>query len=103
MEQDTLQPEVQHVPLLDYMGKWHMTKLAFLLLMGVILPIVALVLELVFHISAQFIFDPIPNFAYVVLIAVVPLANWGLWVALVNNRPDRNRGPWWAITVAERS
>lgn len=91
MEQGTLQPGIEQAPSLDYMGTWHKTKLAFLLLMGVILPIVALGFEVAFHVSAEYIFDPIPNFAYVVLIAMVPLANWGLWVALVNNRPRRVR------------
>ncbi|MGL5632290.1 MAG: VIT domain-containing protein [Azovibrio sp.] len=91
MEQGTLQPEVQQAPLLDYMGKWRRTKLGFLLLMGVILPIVALGMELAFHFSAEMIFDPIPNFAYVLLIAMVPLANGLLWFALVRNRPHRAR------------
>lgn len=91
MEQGSLQPETEEAPSVDYMGKWGAVKLVFLLLMGVMLPIVALGLEATFHIIGESIFDPIPSFVHIVLIAMVPLANGGLWLALLNNRTGRVR------------
>src|SRR4029453_15321837 len=46
---------------------------------GIILPIIALGVELCIHICGQVFFDPIPSPAHIGLIAIVPIGNFLLW------------------------
>lgn len=48
---------------------------------GVVLPIVALLIEWVTGMCAGAFFDPIPSLWHLLLVAVVPLTNWLLWRA----------------------
>ena len=59
-----------------------------LVVFGVVLPVVALVLELLTRLCAGILFDPVPTVYHGALIASVPLANlWGI-VALRRQRAD---------------
>ena len=52
-----------------------------LLIMGVILPAIALGLELVTGVSAGVLFDPLPTWFQVLAVSLVPLANLWMWRA----------------------
>lgn len=59
----------------------------FILLAGVILPIITLCFEASTHISGEAFFDPIPSFAHILLLILVPLANAWLLVELGRRVP----------------
>lgn len=59
----------------------------FIALMGVLLPVVALVVEATFRFCQGAFFDPLPTFYHGMLIAMVPLANALLVKALVTEHP----------------
>ncbi len=61
----------------------------WLLIFGVILPLVTLGIELATHQCAATFFDPLPRWGNVILVALVPLANLALWVSLRNWEPKR--------------
>src|SRR5262249_36533841 len=48
---------------------------------GIILPLIALGVEVAIHICGQVIFDPIPSPVHILLIAIVPTSNFLLWKA----------------------
>lgn len=52
--------------------------------LGIIFPLVVIVLELVFSISSDFYFIPMPSIFHVLLVAGVPLSNFLIWRALGN-------------------
>lgn len=54
----------------------------FLLIFGVILPVVTLGIELATHMCAGVFFDPIPTWWHVGLAAIVPLANLVAWISM---------------------
>ncbi len=60
----------------------------FLLIGGVILPIVAVVFELTTHMCAKSFFDPLPTPAHVLLFALIPLSNFLVWMAARRNMTD---------------
>lgn len=53
----------------------------FLLIFGVILPVITLTIEFLTHQCAGIFFDPIPTWRHVALVALVPLVNFGVWLA----------------------
>lgn len=59
----------------------------FILLAGVLLPLFALGFEAYTHTSGEAFFDPIPSFAHMVLVALVPLANAWLLFELGRSVP----------------
>ena len=60
---------------------------AFVVVFGVILPVVALTVELTFNMLRSTLFNPLPTHLHAVLIALVPLANARLAMALANGTP----------------
>jgi hypothetical protein len=62
-----------------------------LLILGVALPLIALILELTTGMCAAVFFDPLPTLGHVVLVAMVPLANGLVWQASRAQRSDRVR------------
>ncbi len=63
--------------------------LGFLLFGGVLLPTVALFVELVWRWCAQEFFDPIPTWWHVLLVAFVPATNLQTWLALREGQISR--------------
>lgn len=55
--------------------------LGFFLFAGVLLPVAALVAEMGWRICAQDLFDPIPTWWHVLLVAFVPITNLQTWLA----------------------
>ena len=70
-----------------YLGPW---QTALLWLFAVVLPAVALGIELSTHICAETIFDPLPTPLHVALVALVPLANLAALLALGRGASDRS-------------
>ncbi|MCP5521458.1 MAG: PEP-CTERM sorting domain-containing protein [Verrucomicrobiales bacterium] len=60
-----------------------------LFLFGVALPLVTLILELTTGMCAAVFFDPLPTLGHVLLVALVPLANWLAWESLRKGRGNR--------------
>jgi hypothetical protein len=56
-----------------------------LLLFGILLPVATLVMEFLTGMCAGEFFDPIPSFWHVLLVALVPVANLLVWLALQRN------------------
>jgi len=71
-----------------------------LLLFGVVLPVIALVLELATRICTGAFFDPMPTWGHVILVAVVPIINLSIWVRL--RQGGRVDGAWfvWVNSMA---
>jgi hypothetical protein len=61
------------------------SKAILFILIGVILPLIALAFEAYIHLSAEIFFDPIPSIAHMFVIAMVPLSNALLLIALSRN------------------
>ncbi|WP_455212512.1 VIT domain-containing protein [Kaarinaea lacus] len=61
----------------------------YIIIFGVILPVITLGFELYFHACGSSLFDPIPTVWHVLLIAVVPVANLWVWISLYNKRYQR--------------
>jgi len=61
----------------------------FILLGGVILPIISISLESTTHICADTFFDPIPTVGHLLLVMFVPLAQLQAWFAIRRGAPDR--------------
>lgn len=59
----------------------------FITVMGVVLPIVAVILELMSGISGSIFFDPFPTLFHVALVATIPLSNTLMVVALQRGYP----------------
>lgn len=57
------------------------SRLTLFVCLGLILPVAAIVMELICHLSAMFYFDPVPSPLHILLLATVPLAN--LWLLYV--------------------
>ncbi len=74
--------------------------LIFLSLLGVVMPVLTLVVELTTHMCAEVLFDPIPTLWHGMLIAVVPVANLGMILALRRRRGDRWRLLGWLNALA---
>ncbi len=66
--------------------------LGFILFAGVILPIAALLAELIWRICSEHLFDPIPTWWHVLLVAFVPVTNLQTWLAFRKGSVIR---PWW--------
>ena len=61
---------------------WYRKKPGFtLLVLGVVLPLAALILEWMTGISAGVLFDPISNWLQIFAVALVPAANLWMWLA----------------------
>lgn len=61
--------------------KLHPAYSTFLILSGVVLPIISIAIELTIHWCAEVFFDPIPSLGHVMLVSFVPMANlWVWWV-----------------------
>jgi len=71
-----------------------------LLVLGVVLPVATLVLEFITSMCAGAFFDPIPSLWHVLLVALVPVANLFVWLALQRN--DARHRDWlgWANGAA---
>lgn len=52
-----------------------------LLLLGIVLPAITILFELLTGISAGVLFDPLPSWAHVVIVALVPISNLWMWMA----------------------
>jgi Vault protein inter-alpha-trypsin domain len=63
-------------------------KLSFLLLWGVVLPLITISVELVHRLCANALFDPLPSIWHIGLVALVPIANCALFVALTSTQPS---------------
>lgn len=72
----------------------------WLLVLGVALPVIALVLELATGMCAAVFFDPLPTIGHVVLVALVPLASWLAWQAAREGKVDHVRWLAWLNAVA---
>ncbi len=66
--------------------------LGFFLFAGVILPTAALLVELTWRICAEHLFDPIPTWWHILLVAFVPVTNFQTWFAFRKGSVVR---PWW--------
>lgn len=62
--------------------------LPFAAFCGVLLPLVTLVVESLFHLSGSVYVDPIPSWWHVLGIASVAVINFIVWVELIKNRPE---------------
>ena len=69
---------------------------AALLVFGVVLPLVALVVELATGLCAGAFFDPIPTWGHALAVLAVPSINYALWRAARRDRP----GPPWLMAAA---
>jgi hypothetical protein len=69
---------------------------AGLLVFGVILPLLALVVELATSLCASTFFDPIPTWGHALAVLAVPAANYALWSAARREAP----APPWLTTAA---
>lgn len=69
----------------------------FITVMGVVLPILAVILELTSGISRSIFFDPFPTLFHVALVATIPLSNTLIVVALNRGKP---LSPRWALLHA---
>lgn len=67
---------------------WKRIGSTSILLFGVLLPAVALVVELAARLSAQVYFDPLPTPWHALLVAFVAVANGGAWFVLTRERDD---------------
>ena len=76
------------------------TGLIFLGLFGVLLPAGTLIFELVQGFCAEALFDPIPSFWHVLLVATVPIANALALFQLRHQRPPAERWMTWLIAIA---
>ena len=63
-----------------------------LLFFAVLLPVITIVFEAYTGISADVLFDPMPTWFHVVLVALVPIGNACIWAACW--RSDSGRRPW---------
>ncbi|HKN85053.1 MAG TPA: VIT domain-containing protein, partial [Pyrinomonadaceae bacterium] len=61
----------------------------FSLFAGVILPIISITTEATTHISAEYLFDPIPTVWHLLLVVFVPLAQLQVWFAVRRGAPER--------------
>lgn len=59
------------------------------LLGGAVLPAISIGVEATTHMCAETFFDPIPTVWHLLLVILVPLANFQLWLAVHRNRPER--------------
>ena len=62
--------------------KIHPVYSVFILLAGVVLPVVSITIEVMSHWCAEVFFDPIPTWGHVALVSFVPLANLLVWWAM---------------------
>ncbi|WP_221032294.1 VIT domain-containing protein [Actomonas aquatica] len=72
-----------------------------LIAMGIVLPAIAWVVELVTHTAAEILINPFPTWWHVLFVALVPLANFGM----VRVMRERGEGPWrgvlrWLVPVS---
>lgn len=74
--------------------------LIFLSLLGVVMPVLTLAVELTTHMCAELLFDPIPTLWHGMLIAVVPVANLGMILAIRSRGGDRWRLLGWLNALA---
>ena len=66
-----------------------------LLVFGVVLPLITLGVESATHMCAGAFFDPIPTWWHMLLVGLVPLANYFVWRAVRERNPEqRNRLAW---------
>jgi Vault protein inter-alpha-trypsin domain len=63
-------------------------KLFFLFLCGVVLPIITIAVELANHLCANILFDPLPSFWHIGLVACVPIVNCALFGAITSTQPS---------------
>jgi hypothetical protein len=61
-------------------------KYPFMFMFGSILPLITLVFEVVTRGCAALIFDPIPNWRFLVLVALVPIINGLTWFHLIRDQ-----------------
>jgi hypothetical protein len=78
-EWQPLQPQPDPAPLTFYPS-------SILILLGVLLPTISFIIELVSAMCAQNIFDPLPTPFHIFIVGFVPLSNWFLWDALYKGR-----------------
>src|ERR1700741_3401700 len=60
-----------------------------ILVTGVILPALAVTVEVTTNFCAQVFFDPIPTSGHMLLVLLVPLAQLHVWFAIRRNDPNR--------------
>ncbi len=72
----------------------------FLLIFGVILPLITLGMEMMTAMCAEVFFDPIPTVFHTLLVASVPVVNLLTWIALKRGRLERRTALGWANGVA---
>lgn len=66
-------------------SKWKSFRSGLLFTFGILLPLGTLVFEAVTGMCAGMLFDPIPTIGHALLVAVVPSANFLVWLALTKN------------------
>lgn len=95
-----VQPEPLPVPPTSApAGRWSRAGQVLLWLGGVILPLVALLAEFFFQMSAEIYLNPAPTWLHLLLIALVPVANAAVLLQL--QRSDEAPAGWlWALNAA---
>ncbi|HEY4414826.1 MAG TPA: VIT domain-containing protein [Verrucomicrobiae bacterium] len=78
--------------------KW--SWIILVLLFGVLLPVGTLMFEFFTGISAGVLFDPIPTWFQILAVALVPLANFWLWLAAFFDKDRWARGLGWVAGAA---
>lgn len=86
--EETSEPSAEREPTIDD-RKPGSFALGFYLFAGVILPVAALVIEMVSRICAENLFDPLPTWWHVLLVAFVPVTNFQTWSALKKGESKR--------------
>lgn len=71
-----------------------------LLFFCVLLPVITIVFEWITGISADCLFDPIPSWYHIVLVALVPIGNACLWWAALRRRAAASRWVGWLAGFA---
>jgi hypothetical protein len=72
----------------------------FVFVLGVVLPVATLFFELISGMSAGVLFDPLPSWLHVALVALVPAANFFVWRAARQKDPRHARLLGWLNGVA---
>lgn len=67
----------------------------FLFFLAVLMPVITILFEWFTGASAADLFDPIPTWFHIVIVAMVPLGNAWLWLAILRNRARHERWLGW--------
>lgn len=79
-----IHPEATQVPdaFDSLVDDWRSKPGFLVLLAGIVLPLLSLGAELLFHMCGSVFFNPLPTYLHMALVALVPPANLWLWISL---------------------